>query len=464
MPDLSKKAFWIGSGDIAARGIAFITSIYLARVLGSENFGLITLGIAVVGYMTWFSDLGMVNIGIREAAKEPERRVFRIKEIFNLKLILGLSVWFIASLITWFIPMDGLTKNILLAYMLSVIPFSLLMEWYFNGRQKYNYVAVSKIFNALIYLGLVFFMVRSASDINRVPWIYTLAVGSSSIILMYFALRNKAFNLSSRGIATYADLLRSSFILGLGWFFAQVVQLLPPVLIAAFLGLKQAGYYGAAFKFVIIGMMLDRVFVNLLLPNLSAKWIRDRASAQNDLNKVFSFIITGGAVISIFFFIEADWVTLFLFGDEYAPSAGILRWLSVFISITFINSLFSFTLIATSNDNGYLRATAISGMISIFMLFLSVFTDDITFVAATVVLAEIVITLFIYFEFKKVCDISIIPSLVKVLIISGIIALSSGLIDLPFLEGLIASLLIILMSLIFNVISIDHLKWVKERL
>ena len=141
---LKEKAFWIALGDIAGRGLSFITSIYLARTLGSEFYGLITVAISILGYATWSTDLGLNNIGTRETAKEPSKRIFRVLEVFRLKLFLGIIVLVGATLVVSMIEMGDIEKQVILGYLYSIIPYMVLLEWYYSGKQQFGKIALSK--------------------------------------------------------------------------------------------------------------------------------------------------------------------------------------------------------------------------------------------------------------------------------------------------------------------------------
>lgn len=464
MADLSKKAFWIASGDVIARGVSFAASIYLANVLGSEYFGLVTMGIAIVGYATWFADLGMVNIGTREAARDKGRRNFRLKEVLVSKTVLGIAVWIISSVIVWLIPMEDHNKKVILFYLLSVIPFSLMLEWLFNGKQFFGTVAVSKVINAAVYFTLIYLLIDRPNDVIMVPLFYVVALSVAMIFLWTNTKRIKAFSESIRGLSVFRDLMRSSVILGVGWFFAQVVQLLPPILIASFLDLRQAGLYGAAFKFVIIGMLLDRVFVNLLLPNLSSKWAINKQHAQEELQKVFHFIVFGGLMISLILFTEASWFTDLLYSEEYASSAEILRWLSLFIACTFVNSLFSFTLIASDHDLNYFRASVRSGLLSMVILVAAAWSGRAEWVAAGVVLSEVVITLFTYFEFRKVAEVPVLSTLLKGFIPALLIPFALNMLPFSVPFGITAAGLFLILSFSGGLLSPELLKWAFQKI
>ena len=82
MSKLATKIVHIVTGDLASKGLGFILTIYLTRILGTEGFGMVTVAIAFVGYCVFFGDFGLFSIGTREVAKSPEKDTF-IRLIFR---------------------------------------------------------------------------------------------------------------------------------------------------------------------------------------------------------------------------------------------------------------------------------------------------------------------------------------------------------------------------------------------
>lgn len=465
MTKLKEKAFWIISGDIAGRGLAFLTSVYLARTLGSEFYGLITVAISILGYATWFSDLGLNNVGTRETAKEPSKRIYRVLEVFRMKLLLGVIVLILSTFFISMIDTGEIEKQVILGYLYSLIPYMALLDWFYAGKQEFGKIAASKVLNGLAYFLLVFLMVQSSEDVTIVPVLYTTGISISALTLGTFALKDKPFSLPSRGNQIYPDLLKTSSILGLGQFFAQVVHLLPPLLVGGLISFHQAGIYGVAFRIVIIAMMIDRVFVNLLLPNLASIWSKNRSLAFARVGSVYQVVSTGGALIAMVTAIGAEQIIQLLYGSEYADSVIILQILSVMIAVTFINSLFSFGLVATNKDKEYFLATCFGGTISAVIIFSFAALGNTVLVAYSVSLAEIIITLFTYFWFRRV----ILSSYIKPLLVSYPTAILlfylSTLSPLdPLLNAFLAAIIYLLIILKSGILKTEQIEWVKTKL
>lgn len=465
MSNVKLKAFWIAFGDLAGRGLGFLASVYLARVLGLEYFGLVTLALAILGYANWFADLGLVNIGVREMAKAPERRVFRAKEIFHLKALLGATVLLGGILLISIIPMGPIQKQVILGFLYSIVPYSILIDWYYNGRQRFGSVAISKILTSGSYLLMVIILVHNHHDVTMVPILYTIGVITSVVFIATISIFEKPFSLPSRGIPIYKDLLIHSSLLGIGWFFTQTVTLLPPILIAALIGLKEAGIYGASFRIVIIAMMFDRIFVNLLLPNLSALWDSDKAVAKERVHMVLKLVIVGGSLLSLLIALNADTIIGLLYGFDYQDSVQILILLSVFIMLTFLNSLFAFGLIATQHDREYLIATTFGGSIAALVIFLFAALGNLNGVAFSVVLGELVLMAFAYFWFKRVIIVKVFRPLCIMAILAFLLYFSTIYFNIvPILSSVISVIVLPVAAKNLGIITNKEIHWLKEKL
>lgn len=464
MSGLKEKAFWIAAGDIAGRGLSFATSIYLARSLGTEFFGLITVAIAALGYAAWFADLGLNSIGTRETAKDPAKRIYYVIEVFTLKIMLGFIVLGASALFIYFSDLSQTQKNVMLGFLISIIPYTALMEWFYAGKQEFGKIAFSKLLSGLSYFVLVFFFVQSAGDIEMVPPFYNAGICLAALFLGGYAFRDKAFKNKWRGFGIFLDLLKTSSVLGMGKFFSQLVQLLPPLLIGFLLSMNAAGLYGAAFRIVLLAMLVDRVFVNLLLPNLASLWSNNKQQAMLHLDNVFRFICVGGALIGMLTALLAQPVIQLFYGAEYAGSASILQVLSIFIAFTSINSLFSFGLIAMGKDNEYLAAMATGGIISVLVLFFLSLFKSAFIIAIGVVSAEIIITFSTFFYFRK----TVMLSYAKPFILSFLFALLLFFLFIkapfqPVINAVFAGALFLFLMLISGTLQTKHLIWFKEK-
>ncbi len=465
MAKLTDKIARLAFGDIIGRGLSFLTTIYLARTLGIESFGLIVIALSFLGYANWLADLGLSNIAIREIAKEPLKRMFRAREIFFLKIILNFSVLGILLLIIPELDIPENQKELILSFGLALIPYTFIFEWYYNGRQHFGKVAFSRVLNSAVYLVLVMLIIKSPSDLQTVPYLFIYGTTASALFFSFFIFKDKAFQLPARGWHIYIDLFKSGLRVGSGTFFTQLLQLLPPIAIGFMLSSNEAGIYGAAIRIIFIAMMIDRMFVQILLPNLSSQWNSNKHAAKENILTVSRILIVSASCISLFLAIASPLIIDLVYGDEYLASISILSILSIFLFSTFLNSLFAFGLIAIGKDDQFFISTLFSGIISAILIFGSSLTQNLEYVAYAVSLSELVFMSSALYWFSKHVKLKIVGQIC--ISIALCIGLYVGAIQLQLpviLEAILAVAIFLPLIMVFGVVNLDHVTWIKQKL
>ncbi|MCR9131966.1 MAG: oligosaccharide flippase family protein [bacterium] len=401
MASITRKITHIFTGDILSRGIAFIITIYLARSLGTEGFGLVSIAMAYLGYLVFFADFGLFNIASREVARDESKRNYRISELLILRIFMALSVLMISWFLMPFIIEDSQLLSLTRGFMLALIPHSFLVEWYFIGVQRYKVNALSNIIKNGVYLILILLFVDSMDQIPALPFYYVTGLLASAVMLIWIFLKDRPLQLGIRGFHILWDGLKAAITVGSGSFFAQVIQLFPPIAIGYFLTTSNAGEYSAAFRLIIAGMLIDRIFVQLLIPNLSKQWSEDKELATLNMDHTMRLMLVLGALASIGLFLGAPDFILLVFGNEFENSISIVMVLSFLLFVTFQNSIFSHGLVALGKDLDYLKATSIGGAIGIVLIAIGASQFGVLAVAAAVVLSEFFIGTLAYYWYTK---------------------------------------------------------------
>lgn len=465
MAKLTDKIARIAFGDIVGRGLSFFTTIYLARTLGTEAFGLIVIALSFLGYANWFADLGLNHIAGREIAKEPFKRVFRAREIFFLKIFMNFSVLGLFQLIIPLFNIPEAQKSLILLFAFALIPFTFILEWYYNGRQHFGKIAFSKILNSSVYLILVMILIKSPLDLQKVPFFFIIGLSCSALFFMFFSIKDNIFELPARGWRIYFDLLKSGLRIGSGTFFTQLLQLLPPILIGFFLSAKDAGIYGASIRIIFIAMMIDRMFVNLLLPNLASQWIENKEAAKQNILIVSRILLLTAGSISLFVAVASPKIIEIVYGTDYLESSFALSALSVFLFFTFLNSLFAFGLIAIGQDQQFFKSTLMSGMIATLLIFGASATKVFEYVVYAVSISEIVFMGFALHWFSKHIKLSIVRSIIMTVTLSIILYAITLQVQLPLLmEASIAILIFIPLAVLSGIVNLNHFVWLQEKL
>jgi len=461
---LSKKIAQLAIGDILGKGFTFLASVYLARTLGAEGFGLISIAIASLGYFIFFADFGLHNIGSREIARKPKHRNFTPMEIYVARIIMALSMFLIGWFGLPFIIKEQTHLELTRFFLLALIPHAFLLEWFFNGRQRFMTNAISKAIQHGIYALLVIVFIKGFDDLNLVPLFFTSGLVSATLLLLLIASRDKEFS-GTIQLDNFPKLIKAASSVGSGLLFAQLVQLLPPIAIGYLISTSEAGLFGVAYRLIVIGLLIDRLFVPLLLPNLSKQWSENPTLAASNLAHTSRMVLLIGALLTTFFALGAEDFTIWVFGNQYLASVPIVEVLSLFLFFTFLNSIFSHGLVAISRDRDFFFATSIGGAITLILVLGAAYFLDARFVALAVVTGEIAIGSLCYLRFKRNLYFKFIkPFLISILIASSVYFVFSYSNLMPWLNAGLSSIALLVLFRMLNVLRREDIDWIKSKL
>lgn len=459
------KAFWFFLGDAGVRIFGFLTTVLLARILGAEAYGLITIAVAVLGLSNWFSDLGINTLGTRNLARPEKKRTYFTSELFRIKIILGFFVLFSVSLIIWSTHFESpYTGLVIQLFLLSLIPQALLLDWYFNGTGNYKWITLSRLVQSVAYLLLVLFFVGE-TNLLRVPVFYLISVCLSAIIL-FTALPSLSI-LKGRypAFSEAREIIISGLPLGLGSLFSQVVIFMPPLVIGFYFGIREAGLYGVAFKIILLFIFIDRFLIKQLLPDISELWYDNRMKLKKNLQKSLHWMLFTGCFFAIVLNAGSDFFIGMLFGEEYAESVRLLTILTMYLPIAFTNSIFTYGLISFNNDSAFLKSGLQGGIAAFFTILLVASIGTLSWVTWAVVIAELFILISFYSEFQKVMELDIFTPILKFLGISALTLILPllGVITYP-LTFILLPFLYILLVFLSRALDVNDLIWIRMKL
>jgi len=171
--------------------IPLFTTPYLVRVLGVENFGLITFAVSISMYFHIITNFGF-DISIPRKIANNRDNFNKVSELFftviTIKIILMfISFLFLALLI---FSIDRLNENYII-YFLSfgvVLGNVLFPVWFFQGMEKMKYISSINIITRSFFTLMIFVLVNDADDIIYVPLLNSIGhivAGIYSLILIY---------------------------------------------------------------------------------------------------------------------------------------------------------------------------------------------------------------------------------------------------------------------------------------
>lgn len=422
MKRLLRNILAITGSDIARRLLGFLTVAYLARTISVAEFGLINIGFTVLAYALMLSSAGLTSYGVRAIASGKPPTI--VRPILTLRVLLSLAVVGAIVLIARFAIADELTAQIVMLFSLSTLANALLVDWYFQGRERMGIVGLVRFLAALVYSFIIVVSVKSSSNLLVVAFAViasdTLAAGA---LLIAYRRENRSLGIrfSLSGIDAIA---RSAIALGLGGLLGNLSTNLAPVLLGVMKDLHEVGMYSAASKMVFFLLMFDRLIGTLLLPASSRLHAVSVSSLAQHLTVALKWIVVLGLPLCIGGSLLAGDLVSMVFGEQYEPAAlpfAILVW---FCIATMLHTVFTSGMIALGLERRYGRIMAISIGLYALTVCIGIWWLGSLGAACAMVFSEIVTLVLMRRELGKSLNISLPQGLVETFVSAMIMGIT----------------------------------------
>lgn len=428
----------IGKGANVLIGVLAIS--YLTRYLSPSGFGQYTTVLTFLQIFGIFLDFGLYIVLLREISHPQADRNFIFSNVITLRIVSGIAFFIIAPAIALFFPYPGIVKWGIALTSLAFFLNSMIQVYsaIFQREMKMAKVIIAESIGKIFFLGLIILfifwksnllLILMANNVNSIIFFVILALLARKYVQYRWTMDFrywKKFLILSWPIAI-------TTILNLIYFKADTL------ILSVFQPAADVGYYGAPYKILEVITTLPHLILGLVLPVFTFYWVKkDKQGFKDSFQKIFDLFIILTFLMIVLFIAEAEGIINFIAGVEYSVSISILRILIWPTAIIFFSSLFNYGIIVIEKQKKtikYFLATAIISLVGYF-----IFIPRFSYYGAAymTLMAELLITLFSYYLFKKYSSWKInFKVLIKVLIISLLVYFILYVLKLNFIVELI---------------------------
>jgi len=357
---------------------------YQTRVLSQEYYGGLSLALGVMMYFTMLIDFGFMVSGVTEIANNRNSKKC-LSECLTCVMVLriGLSLLSLGILtaMVFLIPSYTPWAAVFYTYLAAIILESLLPMFFLRGMEDMRTVALLTLLSKAAMTVLIFVFVKSDADYLLAPLMRVAGAGLSFAVAWIYIRKKYKVGL----VAVSWRQLFSSAKQSFGYFVSRIASTVyrggNTAILGATLSPAMVALYACPEKLMTFGMSISSPISDSLLPYIIKS--HDYKSAWRMINIILPFVIIGGAIG----FVWAEPIITFIFGAQYAASAGVLRAVIPIIAVTPINYILAFPVMVPMGLHKQSNiANIVGAIVYVLGMLLLWITQSISILSAAIVL------------------------------------------------------------------------------
>jgi len=321
--NLAKNTFYLTLAAVGQKILAFIYFMMIARIVGVENTGVYFFALSFTTIFSIFVDFGLNPVLIREIAKDKDKIVKFLNNIFSVKLILAVSTAIAAIVLGKLLGYSELKMLMIYLALFVMIADSFHLTFYgvFRGLRILNYEALGIFISEVLIVGLgIGILILHPS----LPLLIIALLSGSIFHLIYtlILLKKKVKTLPRWEFDI--PFIKSTFKIALPFALAgvsvKVYSYIDSVLLERLAGDIYVGWYSIAYKFTYAFQFIPMAFVAGLYPVLAKHWKENHDKLASTFEQAMRYMMVISVPICFGIWSLADNIVLTFYGQDYFNS------------------------------------------------------------------------------------------------------------------------------------------------
>lgn len=448
--------------------LGFFTTLYTARYLGVEGFGIISLALSITGIFGVLTDFGLATLTIREVSRDKSLANKYIGNTAVMKLFLSILTFGIIGLIVYIVGYPQTVANVIYIVTLSVImtAFTGIFNSIFQAYEKMEYLSLTIVLNAVLMIAGVLIVVYRGLDIVVLSSVYFFS--SLMVLIVTFLLFSRRFFMPKIQVDLkfWKITLNESFYFGFSSILTVIYFFIDSFMLSIMVNNSAVGIYNAAYKLIFVLMFLPNVFLTSIFPLMSKHYESNKELLKVEYEKSVKYLFALAMFLFVFVLVFADKIIYIIYGSGYSASILALEVLIFVLPFIFITYLFGNILGAINKQRILLIVTGINAIVNIVLnLFL---IPKYSYIGASIatILTEIsgfclmIVYISRYFQKNSWTD-----NFIKTLVVSGFVIIVTYFLkmNVNWIIALIVGILLYLVLLIVTqIISREDMEIFKR--
>lgn len=404
---------WLLFDKLFRASINILLSIFLARNLGPESFGILNYLLAFIFLFTSLSSLGMNPVLTNKIIKNKSRNNhISIMNAYYLRLILSLINYFIFIFLINKININIIYYNYSIILGASIIfKSSEVLFSYFEAKSLSKYIVISQLIGLISSALLILYTINYNLDHTFIYYALVLDVLIVFILINIFYLYIIKNIFTALNISEIKNIIFKSFPVLISALSIILYMRIDQIMINTLIGEYKLGLYSVSVRFIEVFHFIPKVIMISILPILLLS-----KNYKKDLLKLNSIIFKISLILLISILLSANFLIPFVFSEIYSESILTTKILSFSIIFVFIGVINEHWYVSNNLQKYYAVNVLFGAIVNAFLNYFMIIKFGIEGAAySTIITYFLIIFIFDYFnkETRILCRIKL-KSLLKI--------------------------------------------------
>ncbi len=356
---------WLGLERVVRSGTALLVTVWIARSLGPEQFGLLNYAQSLTAALYPLAGFGLAGILVRDLVQHPEARDRLLSAAILIRAGGGVIAVGLATALAVLLA-QGQSKILLLVWILSLTYLAQMadsLESDYQSRLQNGVLVAVKTTVFAISTAAKILVVMGGLGVAGLAGVMTAESGLIAAGIWVLAQRQ------GHGFVLAYDAAMLKGLLRQGWPFlwvgliATIYQRLDQLLLGYLGGIEALGIYAAAWKILEALAFAPMLAMTVLAPVLSGAYRESPAAFRARLMRMTRWLFWAMLGLTLLVIPAVQWVVPLAFGEQYAPATrifGVLGWALPLIALNGLCAQWALNV----NQAGYLVEKGLAGLLS----------------------------------------------------------------------------------------------------
>ena len=419
---VAKNTGIVIAGDVIFRLISLIVMIYLARYLGTADFGIYSFVFAYLAFFGVIYDLGFYAILVREMSRDSSIAPKLIGNAYIIRLLLTVFAFVLSITVIkqTSYPSDTTIYVFIAAFTLLFTSFSDFYTTIFQANLRMEYNIIAKLVFKFLSAGLIIWIIFSQGTLMQVFIAFVCSEMVKTIISYLFSrkLVRPRFEIDFR---VWKFLFRESLPIALTSIVGIIYYKIDIVMLSQMEGNVAVGIYSAAYKLFEPATIIPHAVMISLFPVMSTLFTTSKDKLVKSYKLGLKYLLISGIAITIGIMLLSDKFILLIYGTEFANSATVLQILILSLVFTFANYVMLHLLVSMGKQKLNTLSMGLCATVNVILNFILIPVLSYNGAAIATVATNIVLFVACFYFVSKHLQVLPIHKMVMKPIISGVV-------------------------------------------